>query len=182
MKNLKDLNGSDLLIVSAKGVRGGKVQLTFAQKIENPEVRPQGIAGLLNASDERFEGSLGSPRYAFMSAQPADVQKLFGIDVSDLTEGSSRELGIENPSIQGVKLNIQVTETTNGSDWDNDHIDTRAKRAGKDGDFIMSNGKHIFINTTVVAAEAQHVFLTGTTRQSIEGSSAAYAIAEATGV
>ena len=45
------------------------------------------------------------------------------------------------------------------------NIETRAKRAGKDGDFIYSSdGEHIFVKATVVQGEASHVFLSNTTR------------------
>jgi hypothetical protein len=61
-------------------------------------------------------------------------------------------------------LNIQITETTEGSDYDVANFEVRAKRAGKDGDFITKNGMYIYVRTTVVAGEAKHTMMADTER------------------
>ena len=173
MNKLEELKGSDMLLVSAKKVKGGKIQLCFAQKVDNPESRPSSIAGLLNKSDERFTQS-GKPRYAWISGEAADIQAQLGVDVSGLTEvGAEMEIGQLNPSIEGQKLNIQITETTEGSAYDVENFATRAKRAGKDGPFICTaDGEYIYVKATVVAHEAKHSFFADTERKA-EGSDAA---------
>ena len=40
MKTVENLENNECLLVSARKVNGGKVQLTFAQKIQNPNARP----------------------------------------------------------------------------------------------------------------------------------------------
>lgn len=165
MKTVENLEGRDLMIVEARKINGGKIQLTFAQKVANPTIRPTSIAGLLNKSDERFEQSSGV-RYAWMAGTPQDIKELLGIETSDLVNvNDKKQLDILNPEIDGIKLNIQLTETTQGSEYQEANFETAAKRAGKDGDFILSSkGEYIFTNATVVAGEPKHVFITNTVR------------------
>jgi hypothetical protein len=166
-------------LVSAKGIKGGKVQLTFSQIVETGKT-PTGLLGILNASDERFNQS--KPRYSWLSAQPSDVQLQFGIDTTFLAEGEELEINMIDPKITGDdrSLNLQITETVKGSDYDVANFETRAKRAGKDGDFIMSNGMYIYVNTAVVIGEPKHVLLTDTTRLALN-TDASSAIADALG-
>jgi hypothetical protein len=179
MNKLEELKGSDMLLVSAKKVNGGKYQLCFAQKIDNPESRPASISGLLNASDERFTQS-GKPRYAWISGEAADIKAQLGVDVSSLQNvGDEMEIGQLNPSIKDKKLNIQITETTEGSEYDVANFATRAKRAGKDGDFILTaDGEYIYVKATVVAHEPKHVFFSDTTRGSQAAGAAESAVSD----
>lgn len=167
MKTIEQLEGRELLITEARKVKGGKVQLTFAQKVQNPNVRPASIAGLLNASDERFTQS-GGVRYSWMAGTPEDIKNALGIDVSDLqNEGDKKELNILNPTIQGEPVNIQITEVTTPNEYEEANFETMAKRAGKNGDYILSTeGKYIFVRYTVVAGEPKHAFIADTVRSS----------------
>ena len=174
--NIENLEVGQLLLVSAKKVNGGKVQLSFAQKIKNPNTRPASITGILNASDDRFSQP-GKPRYAWISAEPTDASKYFGLDFSSL-----KNVG-DMMDINEVKegLNLQITETTEGTEWELANIEKSAKRAGKDGDYILTkDGKHIFTRSTVVEGEANHVFIADTVRSSqYAGATAEDAIEEA---
>ena len=126
-----------------------KFQIEFAQCVANPHVRPGSINALLNASDDRFSEQKNGLRYAWISGTPADIKASLDIDVSDIALGElgqTKELGILNPSIGGKRLNIQVTETTKGDEFDMANLESRAKRAGKDGEFIMTaSSEHIFV-------------------------------------
>jgi hypothetical protein len=182
MKTVENLEGSEILLVSARKVNGGKYQLTFAQKISNPHARPASIVGLLNSSDDRFSSdSLGKPRYAWISGEAADIKSSFGIDLSDLENvGDEKELNILNPTVKGSPLNIQITETTEGTEYDVANFATRAKRAGKDGEFILSmKGEFIYVKSTVVPGEAKHIFIKDTTRDSKAADSADDAVKDA---
>lgn len=155
---------NSIVLESAKGVKGNKVQLTFSQVV-NTGKSSNNILGLLNASDDRFNQS--KPRLAWLSGEKTDITAQFGIDVMNLAEGEELIINQENPrltSAPNTPLNIQVIETTKGTDYDVANFETRAKRAGKDGDFILHNGLYIYVRTTVVAGEAKHVILEGTTR------------------
>jgi hypothetical protein len=167
MEKLNDLKKGDCLLLSAKRVGGGKIQLMFAEKITNPNLRPNSIVGLLNKSDERFTVE-EKPRYAWHSGEVADIKAALGIDCSDLTEeGATKEIGMLNPAINGQPLHIQITESTSGDAYDVANFETRAKRAGKDGDFIVSaEGAYIYVKSDVVQGEAKHVFLKDTQRKS----------------
>jgi hypothetical protein len=182
MKTVENLEGKEMLLVSARKVNGGKFQLTFAQKVDNPHARPASIVGLLNASDERFASDgLGKPRYAWISGEAADIKATFGIDLSDLANvGDEKALNILNPEVKGMSLNIQITETTEGTEYDVQNFETRAKRAGKDGDFILTPaGEYIYVKSTVVAGEPKHVFIKDTIRQAQAAGDAGSAIQDA---
>jgi hypothetical protein len=166
-----------IVLESAKGVKGGKVQLCFSQVVETGKA-PSSILGLLNASDERFNQS--KARKAWLTAQPADVKNVFGLDLN-LAEGEELEINMVDPRMAGDNraLNIQITETTEGSNYDVENFETRAKRAGKDGDFITKDGMYIYVRATVVAGEPKHMLISGTDRT--PASNSASLIADALG-
>ena len=161
-----------LVLESAKGVKGGKVQLAFSQVIKTA-TSSANVLGLLNEDDDRFNQQ--KPRYSWLSGTPASIEKQFGIDVSSLGEGDVLEIGQVDPKLAGFPeetLNIQITETTEGSEWQVANFDRAAKRAGKDGDFITKEGMYIYVRSTVVAGEAAHKIFTETARKAPSASSA----------
>lgn len=165
---IENLKQGECAILSARKVKGGKVQLMFAEKIKNPNLKPTSILGILNKSDERFTVE-GKPRYAWHSGEVNDIKAALGIDCSTLVnEGDTMEVNQIAPQLDGQDLHIQITETTKGDDYDYANLDTRAKRAGKDGDFILSSkGEYIFVKSDVVQGEASHVFLQDTVRNAV---------------
>jgi hypothetical protein len=168
-----------LVLESAKGVKNGKVTLCFSQIVETGKTGTS-ILGILNASDERFNQS--KPRYSWLTVEPVDVQKVFGLDVN-LAEGEELEIGLVNPKMIGDdrELNIRIIESTKGSDYDVANFETRAKRAGKDGDFILHNGMYIYVKTDIVPGTPSHVLYAETTRLEA-GNSASASIANALGM
>jgi len=161
-----------LVLESAKGVKNGKVQLTFSQIVKTGSASAN-VLGLLNASDDRFGSQ--KPRYAWVTGQKSDIEKQFGISLEGLTEGDVLEIGAVDPRLADApdtSLNIQISETTEGSEWDVANFETRAKRAGKDGDFIMKDGMYIYVRANVVAGSAAHSIFTETTRKAPNASSA----------
>ena len=166
-----------ITLISAKGVKNGKVTLEFSQVVETGKTVTS-LTSLLNSSDERFNQQ--KPRYAWMTAQPEDVKKQFNIDV-DLAEGEELIIGVSDPRLAAnpdTPLNILITETTEGNEYDVANFSTRAKRAGKDGDFIMKDGNYIYVRTSVVnrvVNPADHIILKDTVRQSAGFSSSAIA-------
>ena len=164
-----------IVLESARRVKNGQVQLAFSQ-IVNTGTSGTNVLGLLNKSDDRFNQQ--KPRYCWMTAEKADILAQFGIDLSGLAEGDTLEIGQVDPRLASspdVELNIQITESTEGSEYDVANFETRAKRAGKDGDFIMKDGKYIYVKTSVVAGPAKHSIFTDTTRESVGGSASAIA-------
>ena len=178
MENL-NLKSGEMMLVSAKGVNGGKVQLTFAQVVETG-ANPTNVISLLNASDDRFAQQ--RPSFAWISGEPNDIQTQFGIDVSGLAVGEVLEIGMLNPTINGNPLNIVITETTEGNDWEVANFEKAAKRAGANGDFILKDGMYIYRRANVVlgpVSKDSHKIFKDTTRQSTV--SGASAIADALG-
>jgi hypothetical protein len=168
-----------IVLESAKGVKGGKIQLCFSQIVET-ESSPSNVLGILNASDERFNQQ--KARYAWLSAQPADIKKQFGLDLN-LAEGEEVVIDMVDPRLADspeTPLNILITETTDGTEYEVANFETRAKRAGKDGDFIMHDGKYIYQRTSVVArvvTKEDHKIFKNTTR--LTASNSGSAISEA---
>ena len=157
LKTVDTLVPGETLLVSAKGVKGGKISLEFAEIIRNPNAQASNpLVAAFNASDSRFSSRA---RRAWMSGEKSDIERLLGIQLSSLEQGSIKELNILSPKVNGAELSVQITETVTPDDYQKDNIETTAKKAGADGDFIMSNGKHIFSNTTVVAGDVNHTFL-----------------------
>lgn len=161
---IETLKKGEILLVSARKIKGTKVELEFAQVVETESARPQSIIGLLNRSDDRFNQV--RPIHAWISAEPKDATEMLGIDFSSLTEeGQSMELNVLNPTIAGQTLNLQITETTKGSEYDVANMETTAKRAGKDGDYILTtNGEFIYRKVTVVTGQPKH-FVFGETQR-----------------
>jgi hypothetical protein len=161
-----NLNAGEMMLVSAKGINGGKVSLTFAQVVET-EKSTTSLTSLLNASDSRFNQQ--KPRYAWISGEATDIKNTFGIDVSGLALGQTLEIGMSNPTVAGKELNILITETTEGNEWEVANFETSAKRAGKDGDFILTqDGLYIYQRTTVVVgpvAKTDHRIIKDTIRK-----------------
>jgi len=168
------------VLESAKGVKNGKVMLTFSQIVKTGATSSN-VLGLLNASDERF--SQQKPRYAWVTGQKSDIEAQFGISLEGLGEGDVLEIGQVDArltSAPNTALNIQINEATEGTDYDVANFETRAKRAGKDGDFIMKDGLYIYVKASVVAGEPQHKIFSETTRKEA-GSSAETALNDALG-
>ena len=169
-----------IVLESAKGVKNGKVMLAFSQIVTTGASSPN-VLGLLNASDERFNQQ--KPRYAWVTGQKSDIETQFGISLDGLAEGDTLEIGQVDPKLSSspeTALNIQISETTEGTDYDVANFETRAKRAGKDGDFILSEGMYIYVKASVVSGEPQHRIFKETTRKEA-GSSAASALSDALG-
>ena len=179
---MNDLNlePGQVMLVSAKGVANGKVQLEFAQ-IVSAVSKAVDLTSLINEDDARFNQA--KPRRAWMTGTKTSIGKYFpDISVANLAEGAILEIGKLDPTLpNGDVLNLQIVETIKGSEYENANIDTKAKRAGKDGDFIMKDGSYIFTRVSVVVGAPKHyAFGRSETTRDASGD-ASQAIAEALG-
>jgi hypothetical protein len=165
--SLQGLQMGQTLLLQARKVNGGKIQLEFAEIVQSRSNTVNPLA-LFNKSDDRF--SQAGARRAWLTAEQKDASAYLGVDVSDnapwTVDAMGREvliLNIINPTItingEQRSLKVQVTETVTPTDWQAQNIDTSAKRRGKDGAFITHKGCYIFANTSVVFDKAEHVFL-----------------------
>ena len=163
--SLATLTAGNSLLVHARRVNGGKVQLELAEIIESADRGATNVLGMFNKSDDRF--SAGGARRAWLTAEPTDASNLLGIDLSTsnpawMTDDQGREilpLNVLNPQVNGNTLRVRIVETTEPSSWQAQNIERAAKRAGADGPFILHGGKYIFSNTEVVFNEAKHLLL-----------------------
>jgi len=149
---LETLVAGDTLLISARKIANGKISLEFAEKITATD-RPVSALTLLNASDDRFSSGA---RRGWATAEPVDASKAIGINFGDDGEwyasdrGEMMDLDILNPAYNGVRFRVQITETTEPTEWQADNLEKSAKRAGKDGDFITNDGDYIFSNSDIV--------------------------------
>ena len=161
---LDQLNPGETLLIEAIKVANGKIQLHFAEALE--QEREPNVLAMFNRGDDRFAQG-GKARHCWKIAEPAAASNLFNINLMDDAEWTMNDsgketvqIGILNPTINGKRLRLQITETiTPRSEWDTENIEAAAKRKGKNGDFITHKGYHIFTMTDMVLSEPKHTFL-----------------------
>ena len=148
------------LLVSARRVEGGKIQLEFAEKIKNPS-QSNNILAIFNEGDERFDQNNKGPRRCYMTIMPANLEKLFGIKADTVpADGSVLELNILNPTLGGKRLQIQITEShTPFSEYEATNPEKTAKQyTNREGVkmYFVEDGKLIWSKTTLVDSEPNH--------------------------
>jgi hypothetical protein len=157
--SLNTLKFGQTLLVNARKVANGKIQLEFAEII-NPQ-QEVNVLQAFNASDARFQTKA---RRAWQTAEPVDAVRILGIEaIGDMTKYSADgklELNVLNPTMGGQRLRVQIVETTEPrNQFEADNVATRAKRRGVDGDFILHQGQYIFTRAQIVTGEPKHTFL-----------------------
>lgn len=165
--SLEGLKPGQTLLLHARKVNGGKIQLEFAEIINNGNAANP--LAMFNKSDDRF--SSGKARRAWLTAEPKDASANLGIDISDTNpdwtvDQMGREilpLNVLNPvAIVGdeqIPLKVEIVETVEPTEWQAQNLDTAAKRRGADGSYITHKGMYIFANTRIAFNKANHVFL-----------------------
>lgn len=180
-------------ITIVKAVANESFQIEMVDKVQRPGQRPNVLA-LLNKSDSRF--NQGRNRFAWMKVMPAQLEEYFGVSATDLAkleyeEGVQRTelvegkhyitLDIEKPEIGGQPLHIEITETTEPTDWQAQNQENAVKQLeiteeiaananlkksdnidqyiGEQGYFVTEEGEAIFSNAEIVAGEPEHTFL-----------------------
>ena len=147
------LTPSQSMLTSVRRVAGGKFHIEIAEKIQKT-AGVVNVLSILNAGEDRF--NTGGARRAWAPSEQAMLTDIFGIEAKDLDAleegGDKLFVCILNPSINGIVLRVQVRETIEGDDYDNANLDKTAKRAGKDGEMLTSEGLPIFSKTFVVGA------------------------------
>lgn len=164
--SIDTLKKGDTLLVNARKVNGGKIQLEFAEiiKASNTGVN---VLALLNKSDDRFTSGA---RRCWMSVEVVDAEELMGINLGNdqawYTNAKQQEildLNIINPIIQETRMRVLITESTEPTEYQSDNWETQAKRRGKDGDYITHQGNYIFTVSTIILTNEMpdnvHTFL-----------------------
>lgn len=163
--SLDSLQKGETLLLNARKVANGKMQLEFAEIISTND-RGANLLAMLNKSDDRFSSNA---RRAWMTAEPTDAEELLNIDFGANAgwyaseKGEMLELNVLNPKINGIRCRVIVDETTEPTEFQEANLAKSAKRKGKDGDFITHDGDYIFSNTLVTLTDkntdSMHVFL-----------------------
>jgi hypothetical protein len=165
--SLQGLQAGQCLMIQARKVKGGKVQIEFGEIIDSG--RTVNPLGMFNKSDDRFNVG-NKARRAWLTAEPKDASNLLGIDMSSAADWTTDQLGNEvlelnvlTPvvNINGTthQLKVEIVETVEPTEYQAANLQTSAKRKGKDGDFITHHGMYIFANTRVVFDKANHILL-----------------------
>ena len=151
--SLNTLTLGQTLAVSARKVSGDKIHIEFAEILKK---KSTSVLGEFNKSDVNFSSSA---RRAWVTAEPVDAKDLLGIDFGPQAEwymserGEMLDLNILNPVMpDGERVQLRVVETTDSTEYQLANIETSAKRAGKNGDYITHQGAYIFSNVSVVRA------------------------------
>ncbi len=159
--NLDTLKTGQTLLLRARKVKNGKIQLEWAEKFK------QGTGGRnavtrFNASDPSF--SSGAQR-AWFSGTVQDTLEALGLDLGDDNESwyidTSKEdqevmdLNILNPvDVEtGDMYKMEITETVEPNEWQAANADKAAKTYGQGGANILHQGQLIFRNTAIVGID-----------------------------
>lgn len=166
--SLDMIQENQTILLSARKVNGGKIQLEFAELIKTSTASANPL-GLFNKSDDRFNVG-NKARRAWLTAEAKDASAILGLDLTDTAnwsiDGMGREileLNVLNPiaTVNGTehKLCLEIVETVEPTEWQAQNLQTSAKRKGKDGAFITHKGMYIFANTRIVFDKANHILL-----------------------
>ena len=176
---IENLKQGEVLLTQVKKIEGGKVQLEFAEFIDNP-TQPTNVLAALNADDERFKQSVRKPRRAWLTASPAMVKQYFGVDCSKLGD-EPVELNILNPTLEGQELHIQSIDSFVGTPYQMENQKTTAKQFVNTNDgqtyYFTKESKLIFNSPKVVAGKAKHVVIKSDARMTWEQVEASQVIA-----
>ena len=169
--SLDKLQPGECLLIGARKVANGKIQLEFAEKISASN-RPMSALTILNASDSKFSSGA---RRSWATAEPVDASEIYNVNFGDDGEwyaserGEMMDLDILNPEFNGTRFRVQISETIEPSEWQAENIERAAKRAGKEGDYITHDGNYIFSNADVVllpeGENPKHIWLTPDTER-----------------
>ena len=193
--SLDTLKVGQTLLTKVTRTSTNKVQIEIAERIQNANSSSSlgdgftNALSMMNASDSSF--SAGKPRRHWAAVEPIDLEMMLNIDGLDLETGEYTtetvetangpkqvqvmHLNILNPEanidpttgeVIAKRMRLRIVETTEGSEWDVAHPETKAKRRGKGGDYILHNGNYIFNKNQILfsddlsdTAKVPHVFL-----------------------
>ena len=111
MKTVENLQAGETLLVSAKAVNGGKIQLEFAEPVKSPYAKgSNSIVSRLNKSDARFSQS--SARRALVSGEKSDILAMFGEQIKAKLEESGQDMSVFDNLVLGQAINIGVLNPT----------------------------------------------------------------------
>jgi len=166
MKTVENLVKGEVLMMDIKKVKGGKLQIQFAEIVRDPNKAIDAV-GMFNSSDERFTPP--KARRAWLTVEPGDAIKHLPaiksqVELAEKSDGEdSFDINILNPSVAGGdRLRLQVRETTIPTQWQIENKEKAAKLAPSSGRYLFHNGQNIYSRATVVVGNPSHIFLATT--------------------
>lgn len=179
---LDTLKVGQTLLTKVTKVKGNKVQAEFAERIQNPNAVSglgdgfENALGMLNASDDRF--SAGKPRRHWPAVEALDLEVMLNVEGLDLENGEYvtetietsagpkqvevMSLDILNPTAYvnpatgeaiEKRMRLRIVETVDGTEWDTANHETKAKRRGAGGEFMLHGGNYIFNRNQIIFAD-----------------------------
>jgi hypothetical protein len=170
-------------LVSVRKVANNGLQAELYDKVQKPG--RLNVLAALNVGDERFTN--GSPRRAWFPVTLKSLE-LMGVPAKKLEEIENAgqddrvEIYLENPTIAGEVLRIQITESVVGDAWQRENVTKAAKQISIDAKvagnkslrssfdlgkylgqiayFLDKDGNYIFSRGTVtVESQLNHTFI-----------------------
>ena len=168
--SLDTLKLDDVLLTHIERTANGGYKAEFVQHISrNNGTEGDDVLAMMNASDPRFQR--GSKTYTWTRATLSDLETLLAIPGLDIENsdfvtitsksGKVREvtnLNILNPEFNSKKLSVQITETTEPTEWQKAN-DTGYKVNPATSEVLTKDGMNIYRNTKMVLGEAEHTFI-----------------------
>ena len=168
--SLDTLKLDDVLLTHIERTANGGYKAEFVQHISrNNGTEGDDVLAMMNASDPRFQR--GSKTYNWTPTTLQDIETLLAIPSLDLensnyvavtTKGGKVrdvvQLNILNPEYNGHKVSVQITETTEATDWQKAN-DTGFKVNPATSEVLTKDGMNIYRNTKMVLGEANHTFI-----------------------
>lgn len=162
---VKNIQEGTVILMSAKKIKGNKISLEFAEKVQGSA--GVNITSLLNESDSRFNPSKAVR--AYQSAEISDAKKYLSIDLSELksevierNDGTTHEvypLGIIDPVIVSHPMRIQINEKVGlQTDWERENPNKAIKQNGN-GLYLVVDGEPIVRTYSVVTGTPNHTFV-----------------------
>ena len=152
--NADTLKAGNVLLLKARKIAGGKVELTFVERIPTgSQVGQTNLVAYSMRYDERFSGGL---TYCWMNTDVQAATEDYGVDFSDANSNwyldqKGREvidLNILNPVLNGFYIKVSIQETINPTDDQREF--QQYKTRGKGGDPILHKGNHVWRSTIAV--------------------------------
>ncbi len=167
--SLDTLKVDEVLLTHVEKTANGGFKAEFVQNINRSGDTSDDVLAMMNASDPRFKR--GSKTYNWTKSTLADLETLLNIPGLDIENsdfvtitsktGKVREvtyLNILNPEYNGQKVRVQITETTEATDWQRDN-DTGYKVNPATSEVLTKDGKNIYRNTKLVLHEPNHTYV-----------------------
>lgn len=170
---IAELGNNVPLLTKVRKVNGGKYQIEVAEKIPEASTATNDtsstLLSIMNESDERFSQGVGARR-GWLTVGAPELKKYMNIDVSQLTfateqgnNGENQEvawIGKVNPTINGLKVALQVVETLTPQDAYQAENPQRTCKKANNGLILLKDNQLIFSKTKIgVQGKIKHTII-----------------------